>query len=88
MIKTDSTPENLLLAFCCKYELAGSPKIRIRVVFFTPIGAATEAAQPNRVSQYQSMSINIGNIAVVSYVAMESMFCLHKYFSICMIRIW
>ena len=24
--------------------------------------AATEAAQPNRVSQYQSMSINIGNI--------------------------
>ena len=53
----------------------------------TLIGPATEAAQLNRVSQYQSMSISIGNIAVVSYVAIESMFCLNKYFSICMIRV-
>ena len=66
------------LAFCMKRHVYQS----YPYCFFTLIGPATE-----RVSQYQSMSVNIGNIAVVSYVAMESMFCLHKYFSICMIRI-
>ena len=70
---------------CILHETTGLPKYPY--CSLTLIGPATEAAQLNRVSQYQSMSINIGNIAVVSYVAMESMFCLNKYFSICMIRI-
>ena len=53
---------------CILYETTGLTKYLY--CSFTLIGPATEAAQPNRVSQYQSMSINIGNIAVVSYVAM------------------
>ena len=80
---TTYTPLNDLS--CILYETTGLPKYPY--CSFTLIGPATEATQPIRVSQYQSMSINIGNIAVVSYVAMESMFCLHKYFSICTIRI-
>ena len=51
---------------CILHETAGLPKYPY--CSLTLIGPATEAAQPNRVFQYQSMSIDIGNVAVVSYV--------------------
>ena len=62
---TTYTPLNDLS--CILYETTGLPKYPY--CSFTLIGPATEAAQPIRVSQYQGMSINIGNIAVVSYVS-------------------
>ena len=61
---------------CILHETTGLPKYPY--CSLTLIGPATEAAQLNRVSQYQSMSINIGNVANVSYVALESMFCLQS----------
>ena len=55
---------------CILHETTGLPKYPY--CSLTLIGPVTEAAQLNRVSQYQSMSINVGNVANVSYVAMES----------------
>ena len=40
---------------CILHEMAGLPKYPY--CSFTLIGPATEAAQPNRASQYQSMSL-------------------------------
>ena len=51
---------------CILHETTGLPKYPY--CSLTLIGPATEAAQLSRVSQYQSMSINIGNVAVMSYV--------------------
>ena len=49
---TTYTPLNDLS--CILYETTGLPKYPY--CSFTVIGPATEATQPNRVSQYQSMS--------------------------------